>query len=151
MVSLVKKNNALLAALFVLVSVGLLSETKLQAASAKEWNEASVASATAVTGAMNPFDGKGLLEGVILATTATNGAFVELRDSATANTSYTGGFAPFAVVFFGTNTVAASLQTPGVVYMFPRPIRIINGLSVNSSACNTQSMCYSVLFRQVSD
>lgn len=152
MVSLVKKNNALLAVLFVLVSVGLLSETKLQAASTKEWNEASIASATVSATAMNPFDGKGLIDGVILATAGTSGAFVELRDTVTANTSYAGVFGPFAVVYFATNTLVAGSGAAGNVHLFARPIRVLNGLSVNSSACTgTISNCYTVLFRQVSD
>ena len=152
MAKLVKKTNALLAILFVLVGIGLLSNRQLMAAGTNEWLAASASSATSVTAAMNPFDGRGLIDGIILSSQPAAAAYVEVRDSATANGSYTSTFGPIATVFFSSNTTTAGASAAqGLVVSFKPPLRIYNGLSINASNCNTNTMCYSVQYRQVSD
>ena len=147
MAKLNRRTNALLAILFVLVGVGRM---ELNAAGANEWYEASESSATPTTDAINPADGKLLIDGVILGSAAASQAYVEFRDSNTANVLRDIVNTPKAVVFFGTNTVVGALPV-GTVVMFPRPLRFLNGLSANASNCNTNAMCFSVLFRRVQD
>ena len=144
-----KNSKAYLAILFVLAGIGLSPGKELKAAGNMEWQDSSESSATAVTAAMNPFDGKGLIDGVIMSSGGTGSPgsiFVEMRDSATANVSYESRHSPIAIVFSSTNTVSV-----GPIVQFKPPLRIYNGLSVNAVGCTTVSPCYSVQFRRVSD
>lgn len=145
------KTNALLA---ILVAMLLgISESGLKAAGASEYEGASESSMTSTAAALNQFDGRGLIDGVIMTSASANGVYVEFRDSDTANSSYESGHAPIAVVFFGTNTVTGGSIPTGNVFHFIRPIRVQRGLSTRASACasGTQGFCYSVLFRRVND
>src|SRR3990167_121287 len=118
-----------------------------------DFNEGSISSATAGPGAiLISTNGRFLLDGIILATTSVNGAFVEFRDTFTANTNYEPAHAPKLTVFFSSSSVIGnSTFTGGQVLYFARPIRFYRGIATYGSNCNTNTLCYSVLYRKVSD
>ena len=148
MASSLRKTTCLLAILFVLVGI---NSAELKAAGALDWTQASESSATRTTAALNQFDGKGLIDGVIMSSQSANQAYVEIRDTATANSSYEQPHDPIVTVFFGTTTALANAQPLGNVVIFPRPFRVYNGLSTRASNCNTLTNCYTVLYRRVQD
>lgn len=155
MAKLKNKTNAGLAILFVLVGVALRQSWSEDSA----WNEASISSCVSVNDAVmissNGGDGKVILDGVILSSTIFNASgYVEFRDSDTANTSLTGnGQSGANVVVFASAAVSGTTANPGAqeaVFIFPRPIRFLQGLSANASGCAAGAKttpCYTVLYR----
>ena len=152
-----KKTNALLAILFVLVGVGVFSVKELKAAGALEWEKASISSAAMSVEPINPCDGQCIAVGILISSNLANtGGWVALRDTdtATASDGGPGGlFSPFVVVSASMTISAKGNFSQPLPVMFDGGIRAYRGISANAAGCPTASTanCYTVLFKRVSD
>lgn len=108
-----------------LLGLGILGTAKLSYADTMSRNEIVLSSSVVNTASAKLlFSGPGAAYGIVLGTgAATN--FICLRDSNTANTT-SAELVP---------KIAFQALVPQV-FMFPQPIRIYNGLSVNVNAAN---------------
>lgn len=136
------------------VAVGLLAEKESMAIGSVDWNGASISTAVVGNVAVNPFDGRAVIDGILVTTASSGGSFVELRDTNTANSAY-GLFGPFATVFLTTEAFASGgggITAAGRGYVkFDPPIRVYNGLSATGYSCPTNVLCYTVLYRPMQD
>lgn len=141
--------------IFLIAAVFMGIGSKGYAANILEWENASLSSAAVGAGAttaMLPCSGKCLVDAISLSSTAATNAYVELRDTGTANTSNLAGFASFLTIFASTTSIigpSGYLAPPR--WTFNPPLRVLNGLSTNSSACAAGGLCYSVQFRRVDE
>ena len=141
-------------ALFVLVGIGAVKETR--SAGRTEFDNAVISSGATDVTEINPFDGKGLVYGLVFSTPTTNGAYVVLRDTDTAvGFASASNVSEVVGIFNFISTTALDINALQNVLMFPHPIRIYRGLSVDASSCRavggTAPWCYSVIFQTVDE
>lgn len=141
--------------LFVLLEFG--AREALYSAGRTEFDNAVKSSASVDAVGINPFDGKGLIYGVIVSSQSAATAILVLRDTS-AVVDAGSGVNPqeiIAKVLMSTSAAATgnsvTQSNKDQIVNFDPPIRVYDGLSADASACIAGGWCFSVLFIPVDD